>query len=89
MKLGDVRAAFLPVVKQFLANAPWSEIALVEVRIVYCKQKKIYINIIIDIVNTGLLRNILGLLMFEKLNLQSITISLLNPVSIIMATQDT
>lgn len=40
MELGDIGATFLPVVEQLLAHTPWSEITLVEVRVLYCKQKK-------------------------------------------------
>lgn len=40
MELGYVGAAFLPVVQKPLANAPWSEVPLVVVRVLNCGQHR-------------------------------------------------
>lgn len=39
LELWDVWSTFFPVVKKFLANSPWSKVALVVVWILHCRQK--------------------------------------------------
>lgn len=39
LELGDVWSTFFPVVKKFLANSPWSKVALVVVWVLHCRQK--------------------------------------------------